>query len=384
MNFLSFKKSYELPLSRDYVRHWGMAEAVRELLQNALDSDSPFEYELNDSTLFIHSRQSSLSPATLLLGNTTKADRAEKIGSFGEGYKIALLVLTREEYPVRVLINDRVWRPRFMMSRQFKAEVLCIEDAASDAANVGVTFEVGGLSPADVAAVRDSCLQMQPSVGEVLQTKFGRILRERPGKLYVGGLFVCNTQMRFGYDVLPQYLKLERDRQTVSSWNMQLRTKDMWFETERHEEIAQLLSENCKDLEYAEHGAPELVKEACYKLFQKKHPGSVVAKDQEELEQLVERGMTKVVVVSGAYGELVRTSAPYTSSVRVRVPSPKELLEEWFETYGGNLGGLARQEFNALLNQASRWRVGLHGGFIYLGSRKVRNIKFISPCLCAD
>lgn len=39
-------KSYELPLARDYVRHWGVTEAVRELLQNMLDSESPNEFSI--------------------------------------------------------------------------------------------------------------------------------------------------------------------------------------------------------------------------------------------------------------------------------------------------------------------------------------------------
>ncbi len=91
-------RAYELSLSKQYVSHWGMADGVRELLQNALDSESPFEWEFKDGSLFLHSRYSKLEPRTLLLGQTSKAEDTTAIGSFGEGYKIAMLVLTRAHF----------------------------------------------------------------------------------------------------------------------------------------------------------------------------------------------------------------------------------------------------------------------------------------------
>ena len=67
MSIFKSSKTYELPLSKDYVRHWGMSEAVRELIQNGLDSDSPFEWETReeDQTLVIRSRFAKLEPKTL-------------------------------------------------------------------------------------------------------------------------------------------------------------------------------------------------------------------------------------------------------------------------------------------------------------------------------
>lgn len=55
-SILSSKRTYELPIAREYVRHWSMPEAVREIIQNALDSDSPFEYEFKDHKLYVYSR----------------------------------------------------------------------------------------------------------------------------------------------------------------------------------------------------------------------------------------------------------------------------------------------------------------------------------------
>ena len=355
-SLLSHARTYELPIARGYVKHWGMAEAVREILQNAIDSESPFEYEFGADTLIVRSRFAKLAVSTLLLGATSKADNPDKIGSFGEGYKIALLVLVRLGYPVRVFNGDRVWTPVFKQSRQFDAEVLCIEDAPAAAPVEGLAFEVAGLSPADIAQIRESCLFMQDHVGALMSTSFGKILRERPGKLYVGGLFVCDTKLRFGYDMKPGHLKLERDRQTVDGFDIQWMAKSMWFETERFDEIAELIGQECKDLEYAEHGAPEMVKDACYRAFRKKHPGAVVAKDQEELDALVKRGMTNVIVSRG-YAPLVSSSSSYRREVVIPAVPPEEVLAKWLRENRKSMRTEAIVAFKDLVARAAGWRL---------------------------
>ena len=357
MQILSSRRSYELPIAKTYVRHWGMAEAVRELLQNAIDSESPFEWEFRDDTMLIRSRHSRLQASTLLLGQTSKSESTDTIGSFGEGYKIALLVLTREGYPVTVHNGDLTWRPAFCKSRQFDAEVLCIEDTAASRAREGLEFEVGGLSPADIATIRDGCLQMQDNLGEAHEVAEGRILRARPGKLYVGGLLVCDTALQFGYDVRPEYLRLERDRQTVSNFDLLFLTKTMWFQTQRWQEIAQMIGDEVPDLKYAEYGAPELVREACYQAFRAKHPGAVIARNQDELEALVKRGMTNVVVCAPYYPHVTMARA-YQTQVVVPVTPPVDVLRKWLAANRREMRGAAIEAFKKeLLVQAEDWRL---------------------------
>jgi len=352
-------KTYELPFSRMYVRHWGMVEAIRELIQNALDSESPFEYEFANDRLTIRSRFSRLEPRTLLLGSTSKAERTDAIGSFGEGYKIALLVLTRLGYRVNVLNGDRIWTPLFRMSRQYQEEVLHIEERPAPERNEGLTFVVWNLSPDDIARVKESCLMMQRDLGEVHAVPQGRILRDRPGKLYVGGLYICETGLKFGYDALPTHVRLERDRQTVSTFDLKWLAQQMWFDTERYDEVAALIEDDAPDMEYVEHAAPPLVKEACYRLFQKNHPGAILAKDQKDLEELVERGMTRVVVASssGYYGCVTESNSYRNAEGRaVAVPTPEKVLADWYEAHRRDLPRAAKASFKRVLGKARDWR----------------------------
>ena len=57
------------------------------------------------------------------------------------------------------------------------------------------------------------------------------MLMSKHGKLYVGGLYICSTNMKYGYDVEPKHINLERDRQTVSNWDLQDITTKIWFDT---------------------------------------------------------------------------------------------------------------------------------------------------------
>ncbi len=358
-------KIYELSLVKNYVSHWGMAEAVRELIQNALDSDSPFVYEFvpdeegDASTLRLTSEFAKLSPQTLLLGATSKADSRDAIGSFGEGYKIALLVLTRLGYDVDMLNGDLLWKPRFKFNRQFGEELLAIEETTlADKRNKGLTFLVHGLSPADVAAVRASCLRMQDSIGAVKQTTYGDILLERPGELYVGGLLICTTEMKFGYDIKPEFIRLERDRQTVSSWDLATITRDMWFETKEFDRIAELIEAEAPDLEYAKYTSPELVKEACYQLFRRNNPGALVAGSQAELKEMIERGLTTTVYVGGGMYSAVSQSASYRRETHtlVAVQLPVERLRQWLSTNRGEMRSKSIEAFKKLIAEAQGWK----------------------------
>jgi hypothetical protein len=360
-------KTYELSLVKTYVARWGLAQAVRELIQNALDSDSPFVYEFISEldglwTLRLNSEFASLTPQTLLLGSTSKSTNEDAIGSFGEGYKIALLVLTREGYDVDVFNGDLVWRPRFRMSRAFGEEVLVIDESfAPDKTNRGLTFMVHGLSEDDVEAIRGSCLLMQETVGALKRTQFGDILLDQPGKLYVGGLYICDTGLKYGYNIKPKFITLERDRQTVSSWDLKDTTLKCWYDTGENERVARMISEEVADVEYSRYDAPELVKEECYKIFRANNPGAIIASSPEEAKKKIEQGMTKTVYCGVGMFNAVSNSRSYRSelpSITVAQVAPHVALAAFLSAHKGEMRRPAIAAFKALILEAQRkWRL---------------------------
>ncbi len=352
-------KVYELPLARDYVSRWGTAEAVRELLQNAIDSPAPFEVSQVGDALTVTSRGARLDPATLVLGRTSKSEDAGAIGQFGEGYKLALLVLARESKTVDVLSGKTIWRPEFRTSAQFGIETLHIIESRNEKPFDGVEFFVRGLSGDEQAAIKASCLLMQDLHAATIMTPYGDILPHLPGKLYVGGLYVCNTELDFGYNLKPGEIELERDRQTVAGWDLRWKTKDVWLSTSQYDTIVELAEKKSPDVSLLEYSAPDMVKEACYKHFKKHHPDAVIAKDQEELESLVERGMKVYVTSSSAYYNMVKTSRSYQKDASV-VPqrTPVEDLTDWYNENKKYMPRIPAANFKKLLARAQKWRIG--------------------------
>lgn len=357
-------KRYPLAVSRDYVRHWKLHEAVRELLQNALDSDSPFEYAFEGDTLTITSRYASLSPRTLLLGVTTKADRKDTIGSFGEGYKLALLVLLREGYPVIVRNGDKIWTPVFEFSEDYSAEVMVINETDADSDCQAVEFVVMGIDPEQQDAIRANCLLMQPPMQNVIGVEQGSILPDRPGRLFVGGLFVCSLdRMTFGYDINPEHIELERDRQTVKSWALEMQVARMWLATGRWEQIAQLMADKAHDVEDIKlMPVPRGLADACARQWMIDHGDAVPVSSQKEADERQQMAASArpvaTVFTSHNLQRAVQASSLVTHTL-IAAPkpqSPTAVIDQWYEDHKRRMPRLPKVAFKRLRDASVSWR----------------------------
>lgn len=330
-------KIYPLSIARDYVSAWGLAEAVRELIQNALDSDSPFDYAFNvegDGTysFVLRSEFSRLEARHLLLGVTSKAENEKAIGSFGEGFKIALLVLTRLGYPVVVRNGDKLWTPFFKMSEDFGFETLCIREEPAGI-DVGLEFNVRGLTGEDVGLIRRACLKMQGDIGAVTKTRKGEILHDMPGEIYVGSLFICKVEgLQCGYNLNPEDITLERDRQTVGDWDLRWLLADIWYVTGKPDVVAQMIYDGVSDVSHCRYNHDALVSKAAYNIFKEKHPGALLAESPAELRRMIEDGLTTTVFVGEGFANTVKRTDEYKADREVIAPAPPtpyEFLTSW-------------------------------------------------------
>ena len=239
-------KVIELPLAPEYVSHWGFWEGIREILQNAIDQEwtdptAEMIFNQSHSHIAVTNKNTTLSVGTLLLGRSGKADG--QIGGFGEGYKLALLVLLRNNYRTTIRTGDQVWTPSFGYSKTFDGNVLRIdiEDGMDWTADTTFLVECTGEEERNIIAERYIHGTVEKS----------HIIRARPGDVFVGGLYVCHfNELKFGYNFVPGEIILNRDRNSVELFELQWKLKDLLREDIDGAELLDMVIKSTPDVEY--------------------------------------------------------------------------------------------------------------------------------------
>ena len=253
---------YELSLAPDYVSNWTFNDAIRELIQNGIDQQTTnpnnefaMSYDSLNNQLILRSPLSKLKRDTLLLGCSSKANDDETIGQFGEGYKIAALVLTRLGKTFTIYNNEKneIWTCRFKNSTKWLHKLLAFYIEKSNTEKTGLDIVIGNVSWREYEEIEsDIWLNSGEYEWERIETKYGEILtdEQQEKRVYVNGLYVYTDEdMKYGFNFKPMYLKLERDRKTCSSWDIGELTSKMIMEAVVSgeislEEVSEMMSGN--------------------------------------------------------------------------------------------------------------------------------------------
>lgn len=256
----------ELTIAPNYVPNWTYVDAVRELFQNVLDqaTQNPgnvasWDYDSQTGILTISNATSKLTASSLLLGQTTKSGDSDTIGQFGEGYKIATLVLLREGKNV-VFYNygaREIWRPRFVKSRRFGTDILTffIEKQAiwDKVPSADLVIAVSGISAEEYGDIVESNLHLRDDYEVVEHTEYGNII-DLPGKVFVNGLFVCDYEpYAYGYDFKPEHINLDRDRKMVSDFDLRWMASKMWSTCKDTGRVLEMITEGAADVAYLDY-----------------------------------------------------------------------------------------------------------------------------------
>ena len=88
---------------------WGIWEAIRDIVQNALDETESYKWGYDDQGLWISDDGQGVAVADFLLG-PPKLKPEYARGRYGEGMKISTLVLVRNGFPVHIItVGKELW-----------------------------------------------------------------------------------------------------------------------------------------------------------------------------------------------------------------------------------------------------------------------------------
>lgn len=370
---------FELSLSPQYVGSWKVVDAIRELFQNAIDQETVdpankmfFAYDKASQVLSIGNKSSVLDKKTLLLGESTKVDDKRTIGQFGEGYKIAALVLLRLGKQLKIYNYgvSEVWEAKIIKSRRYNANILVFDVTEKrfwqSVPDNDLTIVINGITPEEYDDIVASNLHFHTLENTYL-TSYGSILydAEYKGKVFVNGLFVADVvDLQYGYDIKPAYLELDRDRRLVKDFDLQWRTSSMWNESNDTDKALSLVQRNSIDVKYIRSlgvTKPNLRMSAAASFRSEYGDNAVPVSDQSELNNVkMTYTDAKPVIVNEVLKKLIEESPTYstahlTEHEDMEVLAPVDILKAFYDAYGYTLSRDGQRAFSKILTISETW-----------------------------
>lgn len=354
------KRKFELSLTKNYVADWGVYDALRELIQNAIDQevtipDNKKSIVYKDETLYISNKSSVLERQSLLLGHTSKQDDDKTIGQFGEGYKIAFLVLTRLEKPVTVYNYGakETWTVKFSKLKKYNYEkvlVVTVDDAYpwTKVPDDNLTIKVENITPDEYEGLIERTLFLQNDV-DFEGTPYGDILfsDKHKGQFFVNGLYVTtNNEFSNGYNIRPEFMKIGRDRNLVDSHDLRSMTRRMWLFSQDNKRKLDLIKNESSDVYGINYVSPtynsvaksergfytklNTLAEDAYSQFKEEYgeKATPVSTESENKEIRLKYKDLRPVVVNSTMKELINESDTYKQDLKNHIKTEMNYRDE--------------------------------------------------------
>lgn len=365
-------KKVELSLSTNYVNHWGVWEAVRELIQNAIDTGN-YKIDLDSLGIKIDSFGGKISTQCLLLGYGTKTNDADAIGGFSEGMKLAFLVLCRMGKTFLIKNYDEVWEPKLEYSDTYNTECLVINIyQQEDCGCVSVEVE---LEHDEYLLVKENYVPKEEENNSVVRSVGMGYAMEKDeadrdsSRVYVNGLFVgeVDGKYKFDYNFKPAHVTLDRDRKTIKEFELQWNATQLITDSGNFELLSELSSSDYEDVKYygsvtsyiTDNEKDKLAEMAVKHFFDKYGEDSLPINRSWSTERkrlvtykIMSIGKRPVEVEEGFY----RMFNNYFKDIYQNVDKivqfkPKEFIENFLHKYGRELKSKPRKYLEKTLHE---------------------------------
>lgn len=221
------------PISPEYVKNWTAERGIAEFIANAIDADpTGYSVTYTDGVLTIEDfAVDGVGSEGMILGYTSKSNDGTAIGQFGEGAKIASLVLARDSNIKNMYVETVGYAFEPVITDYLAVAGLDIPNKTSAVPQV-LTWRLFRSDRKRGTKVTIECPQaiavdamdrfLHLSVKDYVRPSgAGQIVRGgKPGRFYIGGVFVTEQKnLMFSYDLgLTHKAAQNRDRSVIESW----------------------------------------------------------------------------------------------------------------------------------------------------------------------
>ncbi|MFJ6775030.1 hypothetical protein ACIQOV_29400 [Kitasatospora sp. NPDC091257] len=209
------------PISPEYVKGWTSPRAIVELIANALDEDSNATVRWADGLLTIEDNGPGIAQDAFLLGASKKT--ANQIGQFGEGKKLAALVLARDPdvgdvwfetvgYAFTPTIENRSLLDGIVPTRDGQASATLVYTLYPLDRTAGTKITIQCAQELADEAIARVLYLTEP--GYTPPARKARILFGGvPGRIYIGGILVTHDpRLSTSYDLPLALAKGDQNR----------------------------------------------------------------------------------------------------------------------------------------------------------------------------
>lgn len=333
-------------MSKEYCSDWSAIDAIREMVQNAIDSGCDYECKAEQGYITVTTKGKALPLDTLMLGQSVKSEDA--IGKYGEGYKIGMLVLTREGLLPNITTSGYNITGGFSIN-QFNIETFKIQVAEfGPCPNITFKCKWDGIDIEELKAKLPAFTGNNPDLPSNID-----IWQNRPGEIFVNGLYVTKEDLVFGYNFAPNKIKLNRDRNMVDGVHWQLAKYFSELGVKYAETIFNLIERDAPDVrDLSYHLYDDKLKAELARLFYNKYgDGAKIAKPGTTYYG----GSSNISVSSSA--SRVYSKCGVEEAKKVADPdAPDQVLTDWLNSNKKKLRRDVRNSLDSVITRSKGWR----------------------------
>ena len=335
---------------REYLKNWGLKEALREVYQNFLDFGT-----YHEDVKRVQTRQGVILNVTLFnlykpetlkflkIGASDKGDNLNAIGKHGEGLKMAAMIFNRNDLYFEIQAASNLVLPTFM---EFEHLGECFAFTYEPVKDIGV-FQVSfDIEERLFEDFKSGILQADNHKVIFQHEEYGQLIDRAAGQIYVGGVYVCTVNgFKNSFNLLPRHVHLDRDRSMPRAFDVNWSTGQILGEYGRVKDY-QATDLNYREYEYVTHIPKTVVEQITPK---------IVGNNIQFVTKTAE-GVDVVITNDNAVNKLKEHSffskvLRKLREVIFKTLGVYELMEQFREKYVAGRGAEMEQEFDIIMQK---------------------------------